>query len=149
MTDVDVIGQRGASLLIRVDADTGRIFDRRHRRLFPPQSIESALARGYWERFTGDVRSVADELSRAQEVEGVHETPNVLTGNVGTPEVDAPSVSSMRRTDLRPQSRRQYSVRSAVARSVRRLRARIAVEANPKVRNTLREQLRALERTPR
>jgi hypothetical protein len=68
MTRIEVIAQRGASVLIRVDADHGRILDRRHGRLFPPQSIDSALARGYWEPFRGDIDEVAGELAVARDM---------------------------------------------------------------------------------
>jgi hypothetical protein len=37
MIDLEVIAQRGASVLIRVDEGTARIFDTRHLRLFPAQ----------------------------------------------------------------------------------------------------------------
>jgi len=66
--DLDIIAQRGAALLIRVDAETARILDCRHERLFPAQRIETALARGYWKPFRGDLTNVAEVLSRAQHV---------------------------------------------------------------------------------
>jgi hypothetical protein len=68
MTKTEVIAQRGASVLVRSDDDRARILDMRHGRLFPAQSIESALARGYWEEFTGDIRDVESALAAAEEI---------------------------------------------------------------------------------
>lgn len=82
MNEPEVIAQRGASVLIRVDETRGRILDRRHGRLFPQQSIESALARGYWETFTGDPAEIADALTVAREITSTAETPGLLAVSV-------------------------------------------------------------------
>jgi hypothetical protein len=68
MSELVVIAERGASVLIRVDENTGQILDRRHGRLFPPQGIESALARGYWRPFAGDPQEIEQALTRAEKI---------------------------------------------------------------------------------
>jgi hypothetical protein len=78
MTRVEVIAQRGASVLIRVDAESGRILDRRHQRLFPAQSIDSALARGYWVPFQGDEDEVASELAVAEDMAADAPSPGLF-----------------------------------------------------------------------
>jgi hypothetical protein len=78
MTTIDVIAQRGGSVLIRVDSDRCRILDRRHGRLFPPQSIDSALARGYWKPFQGDVDEVAGELAVARDMSSDAPSPGLF-----------------------------------------------------------------------
>jgi hypothetical protein len=78
VTPIDVIAQRGASVLIRVDADRGRILDRRHGRLFPPQSIDSALARGYWQPFRGEADEIAGELAVARDMSADAPSPGLF-----------------------------------------------------------------------
>jgi hypothetical protein len=78
MTQIEIIAQRGASVLIRVDESCGRIFDRRHQRLFPPQSIDSALARAYWHPFNGNVADVASELATAQDMAADAPSPGLF-----------------------------------------------------------------------
>jgi hypothetical protein len=68
VSQIEVIAQRGAAVLIRVDEQNGRILDCRHRRLFPAQSIESALARGYWVPFSGDPTEISELLAVATEM---------------------------------------------------------------------------------
>ena len=97
MTTIDVIAQRGSSALIRVDADQGRILDRRHGRLFPAQTIDSALARGYWKPFEGDTAEVAGRASRGAGHVGSRSVAGLVPAGVdsdrrrqsGTPSVGA------------------------------------------------------------
>ena len=65
MAPLKVIAQRGASLLLEDGAGRSRILDTRHGRLFPSQPTDSALARGYWEDFGGDVGEVKTILATA------------------------------------------------------------------------------------
>ena len=65
MAPLKVIARRGASLLLEDGAGRSRILDTRHGRLFPSQSTDSALARGYWEDFGGDVGEVEAILATA------------------------------------------------------------------------------------
>ena len=78
MKRIEVIAQRGASVLVRVDAEQGRIFDRRHGRLFPAQSIDSALARGYWKPFDGEVDRIATELATAEDKSSDAPSPSLF-----------------------------------------------------------------------
>ncbi len=79
MSQLDVIATRGAAVLIRVDRDHGRILDRRHGRLFPPQTLDSALARGQWKAFTGDTAEISQALATATEVTTDAQTPGLLS----------------------------------------------------------------------
>jgi len=63
----EIIAQRGTFLLLRHDADRGRVLDMRTERLFPPTPLVSVLARGYWEPFDGDKQKVLDALTRSQD----------------------------------------------------------------------------------
>ena len=65
MATLKVIARRGASLLLKDGAGRSRILDTRHGRLFLSQSTDSALARGYWEDFGGDVGEVEAILATA------------------------------------------------------------------------------------
>jgi hypothetical protein len=65
--ELEIIAQRGTFLLLRHDADYGRVFDLRTERLFPPTPVVSVLARGYWEPFLGDEQQVAEALTRSHD----------------------------------------------------------------------------------
>jgi hypothetical protein len=75
-----IVAQRGASVLINVGDGRGRILDRRHGRLYEPQAIDSALARGYWEPFCGSVKEIQRDLTVAEEVRDDANAPGLLVG---------------------------------------------------------------------
>jgi len=76
---VDVIAQRGASLLIRVSDTHARILDTRYHRYFPETNIDSALARGWWEPYTGDLATVEAEIAQAEDIQPPYKTPIIYT----------------------------------------------------------------------
>ena len=80
MKGFEAIAQRGASVLVRVDAENAQILDMRHERLFPPQSIEAALARGYWKEFDGDAAHV-EAVFRSAEL--VSDPPTQFSARAG------------------------------------------------------------------
>ena len=63
-----VVAQRGNSFLLQVGDEEGRVFDSGTGRLYPPAGLQSILARGYWEKFSGDEAAIFDELSGAHDV---------------------------------------------------------------------------------
>jgi hypothetical protein len=67
---IDVVAQRGSSYLLQVGEREGRVFDLRHGRLYAVMSLDSILARGYWEDFVGDPAAVIEALASAEDVSG-------------------------------------------------------------------------------
>jgi hypothetical protein len=59
---VKVIAKSASAFLIEFEGGYGRVLDLEQERLFPPNSIDSILARGYWEPFTGDPSPVLDRV---------------------------------------------------------------------------------------
>ena len=66
-----IVGQSvgGDALLIDVGEGMGRVLDLRHRRFFAPLSIQSIIARGYWQDYDGEqnlderLEGVQDDLA--------------------------------------------------------------------------------------
>jgi hypothetical protein len=65
---IRVVAQRGESFLLEIGEGRGRVLDLRHGRLFPPMAIDSILARGYWQPFSGNPDAI---LARLEDVEDV------------------------------------------------------------------------------
>ncbi len=65
---MDVVAQRGSTYLLQVGEREGRVFDLRHGRLYGAMSLDSILARGYWEDFVGDPADLIEALASAEDV---------------------------------------------------------------------------------
>jgi hypothetical protein len=61
-----VIAKSGSAFLIQFEDGSGRVLDLDQDRLFPPNSVDSILARGYWEPFTGDPAPVLDQIAEKE-----------------------------------------------------------------------------------
>lgn len=57
-----VIAKSASAFLIEFEDGYGRVLDLEQERLFPPNSVDSILARGYWEPFTGDPSPILDRV---------------------------------------------------------------------------------------
>lgn len=66
-----VIAKSANAFLIEFEDGSGRVLDLDQGRLFPPNSVDSILARGYWEPFNGDPRPVLDRLGELEDGDGI------------------------------------------------------------------------------
>ena len=65
---MNVVAQEGQWYLVDVGNGLGRVLDLEFRRFFPPSSITSLLAKGAWERFSGDQEPVIAEIGQVQDL---------------------------------------------------------------------------------
>ncbi len=57
----------GRSILLETAPGRGRVLSLRRNVIYPDFSIDSILARGYWEPFSGDERALLEAVSAADE----------------------------------------------------------------------------------
>jgi hypothetical protein len=63
---VKVIAKSASAFLIEIEDGYGRVLDLEQDRLFPPNSVDAILARGYWEPFTGDPSPLLERAGQLQ-----------------------------------------------------------------------------------
>jgi hypothetical protein len=64
---VKVLAKSASAFLIEFEDGYGRVLDLEQGRLFPPNSVDSILARGYWEPFNGDPSSILDRVGELKD----------------------------------------------------------------------------------
>jgi len=64
---MEIIAKRGeTSYLLETSLGMGRVLDLEQKVLFPELNIQSILARGYWEPYTGSQDELANLLSQVR-----------------------------------------------------------------------------------